>query len=112
MQNNDGLNDPQDLQFEQAEYADTANAGAVCVVCKQPSADIYYTAGQQVLCPRCHAGVSAHLQGGSKTVRFFSALALGLVAGIFGGLIWYFIRTKTHATFGIVAVAVGFMVGA
>jgi len=112
MQNNGGMNDSTDLQFDKAEYADPASAGAVCVVCKQPIADIYYTAGQQVLCARCYAGVLAHMQGGSKTVRFFSALGLGLLAGIIGGLIWYAIRKATHYEIGLVAVAVGFMVGA
>ena len=103
--------EPSELQFERAEYSTPASAAAPCQACKEPIVGAYYLLGQAMICPKCHTGLSAQLHGGSRTGRFFGALAWGLLAAIAGGLIWFAVRKTTGYELGLVAIVVGVLVG-
>lgn len=107
-----------ELQFDRAEFGDAEEEGAggppalACAGCKQPIADTYYEIGGQVACPRCHDATAAARSGGSGIARFVRALVFGVVAGAVGFGIYYAILALTGYEFGLIAIVVGFMVGA
>jgi hypothetical protein len=47
----------------------------------------------------------------TKNPNYLRAIAGGVIAGIIGGLLWYFIAVLTNREFGYVAIALGFLVG-
>ncbi|MDB5299229.1 MAG: hypothetical protein JWO87_892 [Phycisphaerales bacterium] len=103
-----------DLQFKTYEpplAATRVQASArACTVCNQPIQDAYYTVGDQLICPRCRDQI-AGAPGGSRAGRVLKATALGLGAGIVGALVWCLVRRVAHVQLGLLAVAVGYLVG-
>jgi hypothetical protein len=51
------------------------------------------------------------LSRGSRSKRAFAATALGLLAGLAGAALWYAVRKLTGYEIGLIAIAVGLMVG-
>jgi hypothetical protein len=86
-------------------------SGPVCSVCKKPVADSYYLANKTVLCEQCCGAVKEHFYGGSKTVRFLAASAMGFAAAVAGAVLWYVVRAVTGYQLGLIAIVVGLMVG-
>lgn len=103
--------DQEDLQFENAEYAEPG-AGVACVACKQDVTGTYYEVNGQVLCDRCRAAVEAHRGGGSGVARFARALVFGGVAAVAGFLIYFGVMKIADMEIGLISILVGFMVGA
>jgi hypothetical protein len=104
-----------DLQFDTAEpvaspEGQAAPASISCVVCSRPITDVYFAAGDNVVCPQCRDGIIASRAGGSAVARLFKAGVFGLGAGLAGAAIWWVVH-KFVGQFGIIAVLVGFMVG-
>jgi len=98
------------LQFEQAEYANPA-ASQSCVVCKQPISDSYYQVNDKSICPNCREQIEKTWTGGSGMGRFVRSTVFGVAAAALGAGIWYAISVWRNAEYGIIAIAVGFMVG-
>ncbi len=101
------------LQFEIAEpVAGTAgNAPAqICAICKRPITATYFALKHIVLCPACCKLAQAP-PAGSKSNRFLKALLFGIGAAILGTIIWFAVREVAHVQVGLVAVAVGFLIG-
>jgi hypothetical protein len=98
-----------DLQFERADFG-TAPARP-CAGCHQPIAGDYYDVNGQAFCAACRTAlVQAH--GASPGAAAFGrALAAGLAAGGVGSTLYYLIDRLTGYQFGLVAIAVGFLVG-
>ncbi len=98
-----------DLQFERADFG-TAPAQA-CIGCHQPIAGDYYDVNGQAFCPACRTAlVQAH--GASPgAAAFVRALVAGLGAGAVGSTLHYLIYRLTGYQLGLVAIAVGFLVG-
>jgi hypothetical protein len=84
----------------------------VCGFCRQPIHGVYYQVGDRVACERCRADVEIALGQGSGPSRFLRASLYGTGAGAVGAGIWYAIRALTDYEIGIIAILVGFMVGA
>ena len=76
-----------------------------------PLTGSYYTVNKKILCEQCHGQLQAFLAGGSKFKRAFLATALGLLAGLAGAAVWYAVRKATGYEIGLIAIAVGLMVG-
>jgi hypothetical protein len=100
------------LQFDQAEFTTPVADRPACTVCKQPIVEEYFEIGGKVLCPRCRYGVEASFQAGSRTARFFKALAFGLIAAAIGAVIYYASVRITNINSALVSILIGFMVGA
>lgn len=99
------------LQFETA--ASPNGGGTVsCGTCQRTIPDVYYEAGGQVLCAVCKDAAQDSLQGGSRVGRLLSALAFGTIAAAVSAVGWYAITELTGYELGIVAIAVGILVGA
>ncbi|HET9452630.1 MAG TPA: hypothetical protein VFO83_17190 [Aggregicoccus sp.] len=96
------------LQFEHAE----AGSPPACVACKGALVEQYYEANGQMLCTACRDAVLAARTGGSRAGRFFRALGLGLAAALAGAVVYHYVRELSGIEFGLVYVAVGWLVGA
>ncbi len=104
--------DPGGLQFDRAESREPAAGGLSCAACKRPVSGEYYTAGDKAVCADCRGAILASLQGGSGLARFVKATFFGLLAAALGAGIYYGVRAATGYEIGLVAIIVGFMVGA
>ena len=103
-----------ELQFEQAEYADADGAEpgpTACGACGMPLEEDYYEVNAATVCPRCAEELRAAMTGGSGAGRFARATAYGVLAAAAGGAIWYGIRAATGYEIGLIAIVVGLMVG-
>jgi hypothetical protein len=108
------------LQFDRAEFAGAApgEGGAAaqpavttCAAC-QERLTTYYAAGEHLFCPPCRDQILATMTGGSGAGRFFRAVLFGVLAGVAGALLWFAVRKLTGYEIGLIAVVVGFAVGA
>jgi hypothetical protein len=98
------------LQFDQAEFS--APEARACALCRQAIVDRYFTInGGRTVCSGCADKLRAELAGGSGALRFWKALGLGGAGAVVGALLFYGIREATGYELGIVAIAVGVVVG-
>lgn len=92
--------------------SEQAFAGKVqCGFCGREAQGVYYQVGDTVACTRCRNERAAG-PAGSRIGRFSKAIVFGLVAGTVGAAIWYGVRRLTGYEIGLIAIAVGFLVGA
>lgn len=103
---------PSELDFSRAQFEETSSpkseATLECRACSSVISDQYYTLNQHPLCSTCRSG----LQGRQSPANgdTFLALAWGTGAAAFGAGLYYLIA-ELWAEFGLVALAVGIMVG-
>ena len=95
------------IQFEKVEYGE-GRPPFVCASCTRPVTGEYYAAGTKFICPACRDEIESP-QGGAR--RLLIAGALGSVAAAVGGLIWFGVRRVTGYEIGLIAIAVGLIVG-
>ena len=109
------------MQFDRAEFTapppgaagGTTQPGVTtCAACQNPITGNYYAAGEHVFCPSCREQILASMTGGSAARRFFRAVVFGVLAGLLGALLWYAVRKLTGYEVGLIAVVVGWAVGA
>jgi len=106
---------PEPLQFDVAEsgasdVASNGSAGATtCKACSRPIAHTYYQANGAIICDSCRAALDQ--PRGSRFTRGLRATGLGLAAAIAGSLLYFAVAAITGREFGLVAIAVGYMVG-
>jgi hypothetical protein len=100
-----------ELQFDRADF-EGVTSSALCAGCTQAIQDVYYAVNGRVLCERCKTALAQATQPGSRAARFLRATVYGLGAAAVGSGIWYAVRAITGYEVGIIAIAVGFMVGA
>lgn len=105
----------EDLQFTTVEAKDVnasaAGSSRKCAACGQPIVSTYYAVGDKIVCPTCREQIIAPVAG-SRAWSFVKASLMGLGAGLVGAVIWFAIRRVAHLEIGLVAILVGFMVGA
>jgi hypothetical protein len=101
----------QDLQFDRAEY-DQPPASATCAQCKRALLHSYFQVNGQVVCEACAHTVEAALDGGSSIGRLLRAAGAGFGAAVVGAALYYAVTALTGYEFGLIAVVVGFAVGA
>jgi hypothetical protein len=99
------------LQFDQAEYSAPVQARE-CTSCKQPITTAYFEVNGQIMCPACRDAVLAAFTGGSGTGRFLRASMFGGVVAILCSILWYAVVKFTGYQIGLIAVVVGYAVGA
>lgn len=97
------------LQFDKAEF--TAPVSMQCAICKGPITGDFYQVNGHNVCPACRQQVEAQQGSIPGNSRFPIALAAGLGAAAVGVVVWLAVRMLSGAAWGIVAVAVGWMVG-
>ena len=97
------------LDFEHADR--TSGTARTCAQCATPITDRYYTLGPHVLCESCHLAFQNVRAPGNAASRFFGAAALGTVAAAIGCALWMLVTELTGYEIGLIAIAVGYLVG-
>lgn len=105
------------LQFETAvphsapPGAEAAQRGVTCASCQRSIADEYFDISGQSICASCREQVARH----AETPQGWGVLAraglFGLGAAILGAILYYAVIAITSFEIGIVAIAIGYMVG-
>ena len=100
-----------DLQFRRAQPVEDAEpqAGKTCAACKQPIEGQHYQVQNHPICPSCAAKILAGKQ--SKKPIPWVRLAIYGTGAALAGCILYAIPLAMGFQIGIVALAVGWMVG-
>ena len=101
------------LQFDVAES--TAPSGSpspsatTCKGCSRPITRTYYQVNGAIVCESCRMAIER--PPGTRLVRALRATGFGAIAAIAGSLLYFAVAAITGREFGLVAIAVGFMVG-
>jgi hypothetical protein len=115
------------LQFDRAEYttapppvapgapataAQPQAAVTTCSGCQERLTGQYYAAGEHVVCPPCRDQILASMTGGSGARRFFRAVVFGCARRGRRGARLVRCAKISGYEIGLIAVVVGFAVGA
>ncbi len=96
----------QSLQFETAEYA--GGGQPACSGCGQQTTGPYFRANGRVFCERCRGRIEQQL---GSPGQFGRAALYGAGGAIAGAVLYYAVLAITHLQIGLIAVAVGYLVG-
>lgn len=97
-----------ELRFDTVEAAPSAPA---CARCSRAIASEYYEVNGAIVCPDCRVQVEADAASGSAAGRLSRAAVYGLGGAIAGAALYYAILAITGYEIGLVAIAVGWLVG-
>jgi hypothetical protein len=100
------------LQFDKAEFtAGTGEPPAVCAACQHALAGDWFRVNEQPCCGTCTADVERTLGGRPGAAGFVKALIGGVAGGVVGALLYYLVLAVSGYEIGLLAIAVGFLVG-
>lgn len=106
------------LQFETAiprdvpiEPGTAASAGVMCAACQRTIADQYFDVNGQPVCESCREQIAQHAETPRGWGVFGRTALFGVAAAILGAILYYAVIAITNFEIGIVAIAIGYMVG-
>jgi hypothetical protein len=106
------------LQFETAiprdvptEQGTAAAAGVMCAACQRTIADQYFDVNGQPVCESCREQIAQHAETPRGWGVFGRTALFGVAAAILGAILYYAVVAITNFEIGIVAIAIGYMVG-
>lgn len=106
------------LQFETAIPSDVpteqgiaAAAGVICAACQRTIADQYFDVNGQPVCESCREQIAQHAETPRGWGVFGRTALFGVAAAILGAILYYAVIAITDFEIGIVAIAIGYMVG-
>jgi hypothetical protein len=107
---------PPPLQFDTAVPQVTPSAvgtmqGVACAMCQRAVADEYFDVNGQSVCDSCRAQLAQMAKTPRGWGLFARAGIFGLGAAIAGAILYYAVIEITNFEIGIVAIAIGYMVG-
>jgi hypothetical protein len=107
---------PPPLQFDTAVPQVTPSAigamqGVACAMCQRAIADEYFDVNGQSVCDSCRAQLAQMAETPLGWGLFAKAAIFGLGAAIAGAILYYAVIAITDFEIGIVAIAIGYMVG-
>jgi hypothetical protein len=97
------------LQFDTAAPAGTPSTN--CAVCKKPVGEAYYTAGKAIVCGTCKTQIETAPRPPATAPLILRSVIFGLGGALVGAAVYYGVSALTGLEIGIVAIAVGFIVG-
>jgi hypothetical protein len=105
-----------ELQFDRAESSASVSpaSGQPAVVCKACAKTIsgdYYQLNGKIACASCRTAIANSVATPAGVQPFVSALAFGILAAIAGAAIYYGVIKFANLEIGIIAIAIGYMVG-
>jgi hypothetical protein len=114
MRSDSGIIKP--LQFDTAipsvpAEADGTQQGVSCIACRRPLRDQYYDVDGQSACRSCRDEIARLAETPREWGVFARACLFGFVAAILGAIVYYAVIAITNFEIGIVAIAIGYMVG-
>lgn len=101
-----------ELDFDSVEYEGEQKSGGTCEFCNRTLQGFYYTINDQVSCESCKFGIESDMQPGGGSKRFLKAVLFGFPAAALGAGIYYAVAALSGYEFGLIAILIGFMVGA
>ena len=108
---------PPRLQFETAVESKPMPAeGAerqqvTCATCQRAITDAYFDVNGTTVCESCHGEIARHAETPRGMGIFVKATIFGVVAAILGAMLYYAVIAITNFEIGLVAIAIGYMVG-
>jgi hypothetical protein len=115
MESNPG--GPPPLQFDTAVpqvtlgTVMTTAGGVTCAMCRSAVSTEYFDVNGQSVCASCRAKLAAMADTPRSWGAFVKAGLFGLGAAIAGAILYYAVIAITNFEIGIVAIAIGYMVG-
>ena len=108
------LND-EPLQFDRAtpsvQAGQVSPHGVTCTACQRTIADEYYDVNGQSVCASCRTVIEQQAEPARGVGVLMRAALFALVAAILGAILYYAVIAITDFEIGIVAIAIGYMVG-
>ncbi len=101
-----------ELQFDKAEVAEESPGPLACHACQRSLYDAYFEVNGQPSCEKCRYDVESEQARGSGAARFGRAFVGGGSGALVGAGVYYGVLALTGFEVGIVAILVGFLVGA
>jgi len=99
------------LQFDQAEYAGSADS-LDCAACNNPIGGEYYSVNGEATCVSCSSRFGGQDGVDSGPVgRFIKASLFGSIAALIGSAVYFSILSLTGYEIGLIAIAIGWLVG-
>jgi F0F1-type ATP synthase assembly protein I len=86
-------------------------AGVTCAMCQRAIATEYFDVNGQSVCASCRTQLAQMAETPRSWGVFAKAGLFGLVAAIAGAILYYAVIAITNFEIGIVAIAIGYMVG-
>jgi hypothetical protein len=91
-------------------------ASEACAQCgKALTADDRVPAGDRVFCHACYTSLRAELEQAvtavTSNINYVNATLGALLGGVAGVLLWWGFTAVTHLALGLIAIAIGFLVG-
>ena len=104
------------LQFDTATSSAPAEAGSVqegvaCTACRRTMQDEYFDVDGQSTCPSCRDAIANYAEPPREWGVLARACLFGFVAAVLGAIVYYAVIAITDFEIGIVAIAIGYMVG-
>jgi hypothetical protein len=100
-----------ELRFDRVEPQEGEAATSACATCGDALPGIYFEVAGQMVCPGCRERLAAELARGTRLGRLGRALAGGVAAAVVGAGLYYAVLALTGYEVGLIAIAVGFLVG-
>jgi hypothetical protein len=85
--------------------------GVTCTACHRAITDEYFDVNGQSVCEACRTQLVQLTQTPRGWGLFAKAAVFGVVAAILGAILYYAVIAITDFEIGIVAIAIGYMVG-
>lgn len=82
-----------------------------CHYCKQPLGDPYFRIAQRSACTSCRDAVVRDLALNRSSTNLFRAFRYGALWAVAGSIAWAVITKLTGYEIGVVAIAIGYLVG-
>ncbi len=102
---------PSGLQFDKVE----GGGSMTCVMCKSSITDAYFQLNGRPICASCKAKADAQIADikarGTSPGAMSKAVVYGIGAAIAGAIVYFAVAAYAHLEIGIIAVAIGYMVG-
>jgi hypothetical protein len=109
--------DNQPLQFETAIPRSVPppltgqQPGVLCAACQQMTADEYFDVNGQSVCAACRSDIELRGEPARGSLPLARAALFGFGAAIAGAVLYYAVVAITNFEIGLVAIAIGYMVG-
>jgi hypothetical protein len=119
IRSDSGATDERNRDMSQAARASAPQSptpGETCAQCSKTLTDgDRVAAGDRHFCRSCYASLRAELEQAvtamSADIPYARAATGAVLGGAAGALVWWGFTVLTHISFGLVAVAIGFLVG-
>lgn len=100
------------IDFEQADFESEQPQLSACQFCNEVPSESYFTCNPNVVCSSCEQTHRDAKPPGTGPGRLFGATIAGSIAAVVASAIWMLITRVTGYEIGLIAILVGWIVGA